>query len=53
MSSAFNATAESHMTIEEPPKPNGCAKALAYIIVYGTVALGFWKFLELVTAPFL
>jgi hypothetical protein len=35
------------MTIEQPPKPNGCAYFLAYLMIYGLIAMGFYKVLEL------
>lgn len=41
------------MSISEPPQPNGCAYCVAYCFVYGLVALGFWKLLEIIVSPFL
>lgn len=48
MSPAFNAIAEPPMTIKEPDPPPFWARAIAYTVVYGTIALGFWKFLEII-----
>lgn len=52
MSPAFNAIAEPPMTIKEPDPPPFWARAIAYTVVYGTVALGFWKFLEIIYSVF-